>query len=151
MVMVSPVSGPGLLANVAAAARPASAGADVENTTSETIGTTLRRVVALTAKFGPDPATGSPLQIIAGEDVEAAETNDLQRLAQANLGLSSPENAFQAQSVRSEAELAAETEASASAQAAQQSLAANTSSSTQNGGGGIPEVGQRGLSVDIQV
>ena len=149
--MVTPVSDPGLLANIAPAARPASARADVENTTSETISTTLRRVVALTAKFGPDPVTGSPLQIIAGEDVEAAETNDLQRLAQANLGLSSPENAFQAQSVRSEAELAAETEASASAQAAQQSLAANTSSSTQNGGGGIPEVGQRGLSVDIQV
>ena len=147
--MVSPVSGPGPLANVAPAARPASARADVENTTSETISTTLRRGVALTAKFGPDPVTGSPLQIIAGEDVKAAETNDLQRLAQANLGLSSPENAFQAQSVRSEAELAAETEAPA--QAAQQSLAANTSSSTQNGGGGIPEVGQRGLSVNIQV
>ena len=149
--MVSPVSDPGLLANVGSMARPASARADVENTTSETVSTTLRRVVALTAKFGPDPVTGSPLQIIAGDDVEAAETNDLQRLAQANLGLSSPENAFQAQSVRSEAELAAETEASASTQAAQQSLAANTSTSTQSGGGGTPEVGQRGLSVDIQV
>ena len=149
--MIKPILDPGLIANVAPAARPATARADVENTTSEIISTTLRRVVALTAKFGPDPVTGSPLQIIAGEDVEAAETNDLQRLAQANLGLSSPENAFQAQSFRSEAELAAETEASASAQAAQQSLAANTSSSTQNGGGGIPEVGQRGLSVDIQV
>ena len=147
--MVSPVSDPGLIANVAPAARPATARADVENTTSETISTTLRRVVALTAKFGPDPVTGSPLQIIAGEDVEAAETNDLQRLAQANLGLSSPENAFQTQSVRSEAELAAETEAPA--RAAQQSLAANTSTSTQSGGGGIPDVGQRGLSVDIQV
>ena len=93
--MVMPVSDPGLIANVAPAARPATARADVENTNSEAISTTLRRVVALTAKFGPDPVTGSPLQIIAGEDVEAAETNDLQRLAQANLGLSSPENAFQ--------------------------------------------------------
>ena len=144
--MVSPVSDPGFLAT----ARPGSARADADNTASGTISTTLRRGVAITAKFGPDPVTGSPFQIIAGEDVEAAETNDLHRLAQTNLGLSSPENLFQAQSVRSEAELAAETEASASAPAAQQSLAANTSTSTQSGGG-IPEVGQRGLSVDIQV
>ena len=149
--MVSPVSDPGLLANVAATARPASTRADVENTTSETISTTLRRGVALTAKFGPDPVTGSPLQIIAGEDVEAAETNDLQRLAQTNLGLSSPANLFQAQSIRSDAELAAETEASASGQSAQQSLAASTGSSTQISEFDLPAVGQRGISVDIQV
>ena len=72
--MVTPVSDHGFLTNIAPAARPASARADVENTASETISTTLRRVVALTAKFGPDPVTGSPLQIIAGKDVEAAET-----------------------------------------------------------------------------
>ena len=145
--MVSPISDPGFLAT----ARPGSARADADNTASGAISTTLRRGVAITAKFGPDPVTGSPLQIIAGEDVEAAETNDLHRLAQTNLGLSSPENLFQAQSVRSDAELAAETEASASAQAAQQSLSASKSSSTHIGGASLPEVSQRGISLDIQV
>ena len=149
--MVAPVSDPGLLATVAATARPASARADADSTTSGNISTTLRREIAVTAKFGPDPVTGSPLQIIAGEDVEAAETNDLQRLAQANLGLSSPENSFQAQSVRSDAELAAETEASESGQAAQQALAANVGSTAQTGGIGLSDVSQRGISVDIQV
>ena len=149
--MVAPVSDPGLLATVAATARPEPARADADNTTSGTVSTTLRRGIAVTAKFGPDPATGSPFQIIAGEDVEAAETNDLQRLAQTNLGLSSPENAFQVQSVRSDAELAAENKASASGQTAQQPLEASTGSSTKIGGVGLPDVGQRGISVDIQV
>ena len=145
--MVSPVSDPGFLAT----ARPGSARADADNTASGTISTTLRRGVAITAKFGPDPVTGSPFQIIAGEDVEAAETNDLHRLAQTNLGLSSPENLFQAQSVRSDAELAPENKALASGQTAQQSLAASTGASTQTGGVALPNAGQRGISVDIQV
>jgi len=33
--------------------------------------------VAFTAKFGPDPETGQPLQIVRGADVEAAENFDL--------------------------------------------------------------------------
>ena len=145
--MVSPISDPGFLAT----ARPGSARADADNTASGTISTTLRRGVAITAKFGPDPVTGSPFQIIAGEDVEAAETNDLQRLAQTNLGLSSPENLFQAQSVRSDAELATENKAPRSGQTAQQSLAASTGASTQTEGVALPNVGHRGISVDIQV
>ena len=145
--MVSSVSDPGVLAAV----RPEPARSDAHNTTSGTISTPLRRAIAITAKFGPDPVTGSPLQIITGEDVEAAETNDLQRLAQVNLGISSPENLFQAQSVRSDAELAAENKASASGQTAQQALEASTGSSRQIEDVGLPVVGQRGISVDIQV
>ena len=33
--------------------------------------------VAFTAKFGPDPETGLPLQVVRGADVEAAENFDL--------------------------------------------------------------------------
>ncbi len=33
--------------------------------------------IAFTAKFGPDPETGLPLQIVRGADVEAAENFDL--------------------------------------------------------------------------
>ena len=144
--MVVPVSDPGLLATVGAPLRPISP----SNAVTEGITPTLRRAVAITAKFGPDPETGSPLQFIAGADVEAAETMDLQRLAEANLGLSSAENMFQAQSIRSDQELGVENGASSAGQAAQQSLAATLGSAAQIGGVGLI-IGARGISIDIKV
>ena len=118
--MVASVSGSAsFIPTTASVGRPADTRVNAEN-----ISSTLRRDVALTAKFGPDPATGSPFQLISGDDVEAAETNDLQRLAEANKGLVSPLTSFQAQSIRSEDEIAQEADNSKSARAAQQSLQA---------------------------
>lgn len=149
--MVASVTDPSLLAPSITPARQSSARADADNTTSNQISSTLRREVAVTAKFGPDPVTGSPFQIISGEDVEAAENNDLQRLAEANLGLVSPQNSLQAQSVRSDEELAQETRASQAGEAAQQSLSASQSSFSQIGGTGLAAGSNRGTTVDVQV
>jgi hypothetical protein len=145
--MVASVTNPGALASNVAS---------VQQTTSRAAGETavasnLGRAIAVTAKFGPDPATGSPLQIISGDDVRAAETNDLQRLSEANLGRVSSENSFQAQSARSEQEFAAETESSSSSQAAQQTPSSNQSSFTQTSGAELTDSSQRGNSVDLQV
>jgi hypothetical protein len=111
----------------------------------------IPRAIATTAKFGPDPVTGSPFQIIAGDDIRAAETNDLERLSEANLSRVSSQNSFQAQSIRSEQEFTAETETSNSDQAAQQTLSANQSSFTQTSGFEASDSSQRGNSVDLQV
>lgn len=144
--MVSSVSNPGLIEAAAAAARPGTAG-----NAAGRINPKLGRDVALTAKFGPDPGTGSPLQLIAGSDVEAAETNDLRRLAEANLGLSSAENLFQAQSIRSDQELAIENGISGARQVAQEALTAKFKFAAQTNGIGINDFTQRGNSIDIQV
>lgn len=145
--MVASVTDPGVVASNVASVRQTTARAAGETGAASNI----RREIAVTAKFGPDPVTGSPLQIVAGDDVRAAETNDLQRLAEANLGIVSPQNSFQAQSIRSDEDLAAETEASGSGQAAQQSLSAIQSTNTQIGGVGLSDASQRGISVDVQV
>ena len=80
--MVASITNPGALAsNVASVQQTTTRAAGEVNATSGS-----RREIAFTAKFGPDPFTGSPLQIIAGDDVRAAETNDLERLSKANLG-----------------------------------------------------------------
>ena len=145
--MVASITNPGALAsNVASVQQTTTRAAGEVNATSGS-----RREIAFTAKFGPDPFTGSPLQIIAGDDVRAAETNDLERLSKANLGRVSSQNSFQAQSARSEQEFAAETEASRSDQAAQQSLSSNQSSFTQSSGVGVSDPSQRGNSVDHQI
>ena len=145
--MVASVTNPGALAsNVASVQQTTSRAAGEINVASNAL-----REIAVTAKFGPDPDTGSPFQIIAGDDVRAAETNDLERLSEANLGRVSSQNSFQAQSARSEQEFAAETEASRSDQAAQQSLSSNQSSFTQYSGVGVSDPSQRGNSVDHQI
>ena len=144
--MVAPISNPGLIATAVAAARPASAG-----DAAGRINPNLGRDVALTAKFGPDPGTGSPQQLISGPDVEAAETNNLRRLAEANLGLSSAENLFQAQSIRSDQELAADNGISGAGQVAQEALTAKFKFAAQTGSIGINDFTQRGNSVDIQI
>ena len=146
--MVASITNPGALAaNVAS----------VQQTTTRTAGEVnaasgSRREIAFTAKFGPDPFTGSPLQIIAGDDVRAAETNDLERLSKANLGRVSSQNSFQAQSARSEQAFAAETtEATGSDQAAQQTLFSNQSSFKRTSGVGVSGSSQRGNSIDLQI
>ena len=146
--MVASITNPGALAsNVASVQQTTTRAAGEVNATSGS-----RREIAFTAKFGPDPFTGSPLQIIAGDDVRAAETNDLERLSKANLGRVSSQNSFQAQSARSEQEFAAETtEATGSDQAAQQTLFSNQSSFKQTSGVGISDSSQRGNSVDLQI
>jgi len=149
--MVASVSNPtSFTAAAASAGRPAGTRVDADDTSSARISSTLRREIAVTAKFGPDPVTGSPFRVISGEDVEAAETNDLQRLSEANLGLVSPQTSFQAQSIRSDEEIARENEGSQAAQAAQQSLEAGQSSFSQIGGTGSTAA-DRGISVDVQV
>ena len=145
--MVASITNPGALASNVAS---------VQQTTTRTAGEVnaasgSRREIAFTAKFGPDPFTGSPLQIIAGDDVRAAETNDLERLSKANLGRVSSQNSFQAQLARSEQEFAAETEATGSDQAAQQTLFSNQSSFKQISGVGVSDSSQRGNSVDLQI
>ncbi len=146
--MVASATNPGALAsNVASVQQTTSRAAGEVNAASGS-----RREIAFTAKFGPDPFTGSPLQIIAGDDVRAAETNDLERLSKANLGRVSSQNSFQAQSARSEQEFAAETtEATGSDQAAQQTLFSNQSSFKQTSGVGVSDSSQRGNSVDLQI
>lgn len=144
--MVASVTDPGALASNVASVRQTNRAAGETDAASG-----IRREIAVTAKFGPDPVTGSPLQIIAGDDVRAAETNDLQRLSEANLGRVSSENSFQAQSARSEQEFAAETDASSSSQAAQQTLSSNQSSFTQTSGIESSDSSQRGNSVDLQI
>lgn len=146
--MVASITNPGALAsNVASVQQTTTRAAGEVNAASGS-----RREIAFTAKFGPDPFTGSPLQIIAGDDVRAAETNDLERLSKANLGRVSSQNSFQAQSARSEQEFAAETtEATGSDQAAQQTLFSNQSSFKQTSGVGISDSSQRGNSVDLQI
>lgn len=145
--MVSSVANPSLASPQAALGRPSRVESD--DTTSAKISTALRREIAITAKFGPDPETGSPLQIITGDDVEAAETNDLQRLAEANLGLSTPQTAFQAQSIRSDEEFAREADASQPGAAAQQALSASQSSLSSFGGAGRDGDPERGGTVDF--
>ena len=145
--MVASITNPGALASNVAS---------VQQTTTRTAGEVnaasgSRREIAFTAKFGPDPVTGSPLQIIAGDDVRAAETNDLERLSEANLGRVSSQNSFQAQLARSEQEFAAETEATSSDQEAQQTLSSNQSSFTQTGSVSVSDSSQRGNSVDLQI
>ena len=146
--MVASITNPGALAsNVASVQQTTTRAAGEVNAASGS-----RREIAFTAKFGPDPFTGSPLQIIAGDDVRAAETNDLERLSKANLGRVSSQNSFQAQSARSEQEFAAETtEATGSDQAAQQTLFSNQSSFKQTSGVGVSASSQRGNSVDLQI
>jgi hypothetical protein len=145
--MVASVTAPGALAsNIASVQQTKNRAAGEINVASN-----ARREIAVTAKFGPDPVTGSPFQIIAGDDVRAAETNDLERLSEANLSRISSQNSFQAQSSRSEQEFAAETEASGSDQAAQQSLSSNQSSFTQSSGVGVSDPSQRGNSIDLQI
>ena len=68
-MVASVSSSANFIPKTASVGRPADTRVDAEN-----ISSTLRRNVAITAKFGPDPATGSPFQLISGEDVEAAET-----------------------------------------------------------------------------
>lgn len=144
--MVASVSGlASFIPTKASVGRP-----DDTRVNAENIKSTLRRTVALTAKFGPDPATGSPFQLISGKDVEAAETNDLQRLAEANRGLVSPLTSFQAQSIRSENEIADKADTSKSAQAVQRSLQAGLSSFFEIAGTGNT-ASERGVSVDIKV
>ena len=145
--MVASATNPGALAsNVASVQQTTSRAAGEVNVASSS-----RREIAFTAKFGPDPVTGSPLQIIAGDDVRAAETNDLERLSEANLGRVSSQNSFQAQLARSEQEFAAETEATSSDQEAQQTLSSNQSSFTQTSGVSVSDSSQRGNSVDLQI
>lgn len=146
--MVASITNPGALAsNVASVQQTTTRAAGEVNAASGS-----RREIAFTAKFGPDPFTGSPLQIIAGDDVRAAETNDLERLSKANLGRVSSQNSFQAQSARSEQEFAAETtKATGSDQAAQQTLFSNQSSFKQTSGVGVSASSQRGNSVDLQI
>lgn len=146
--MVASITNPGALAsNVASVQQTTTRAAGEVNAASGS-----RREIAFTAKFGPDPFTGSPLQIIAGDDVRAAETNDLERLSKANLGRVSSQNSFQAQSARSEQEFAAETtKATGSDQAAQQTLFSNQSSFKQTSGVGVSDSSQRGNSVDLQI
>ncbi len=148
LIMVASITNPGALAsNVASVQQTTTRAAGEVNAASGS-----RREIAFTAKFGPDPFTGSPLQIIAGDDVRAAETNDLERLSKANLGRVSSQNSFQAQSARSEQEFAAETtEATGSDQAAQQTLFSNQSSFKQTSGVGVSDSSQRGNSVDLQI
>ncbi len=144
--MVASVSGlASFIPTKASVGRP-----DDTRVNAENISSTLRRVVALTAKFGPDPATGSPFQLISGKDVEAAETNDLQRLAEANKGLVSPLTSFQAQSIRSENEITEKADTSKSAQAVQQSLQSGLSSFFEIAGT-VNTASERGVSVDIKV
>lgn len=145
--MVASVTDPGALASNVASVRQTTSRAPIDTAA----GSNVRREIAVTAKFGPDPETGSPLQIISGDDVRAAETNDLQRLSEANLGRVSSENSFQAQSARSEQEFAAETESSSSSQAAQQTPSSNQSSFTQTSGVELTDSSQRGNSVDLQI
>ena len=146
--MVASVSNPAsFTAAAASAGRPAGTRVDADDTSSVRVSSALRREIAVTAKFGPDPVTGSPFRVISGEDVEAAETNDLQRLSEANLGLVSPQTSFQAQSIRSDEDIARENQGS---QAAQQSLEAGQSSFSQIGGTGSTAA-DRGISVDVQV
>lgn len=145
--MVASVSNPGALAsNIASVQQTTSRAAGKIDTASNNQG-----AISTTAKFGPDPFTGSPLQVISGDDVQAAATNNLQRLSEANLGRVSSQNSFQAQSDRSEQEFAAETEASRSDQATQQTLSSNRSSFTQSSGVGVADSSKRGNSVDLQV
>tara|TARA_B100000676_G_scaffold303785_1_gene354869 strand:+ start:1417 stop:1866 length:450 start_codon:yes stop_codon:yes gene_type:complete len=149
--MVASVSNPAsFTAAAASAGRPAGTRVDADDTSSVRVSSALRREIAVTAKFGPDPVTGSPFRVISGEDVEAAETNDLQRLSEANLGLVSPQTSFQAQSIRSDEDIARENQGSQAAQAAQQSLEAGQSSFSQIGGTGSTAA-DRGISVDVQV
>ena len=117
-------------------------------TRGQKVDLSLRREIAVTAKFGPDPFTGSPLQIISGNDVQAAENNDLLRLAQANISPVSPSNSFQAQSAGSSEIPTVNKEASRSGQAAQQN--GTLSQSSLNFGVGLGG-GQRGVSVDFEV
>ena len=144
-MVASVSSSANFIPKTASVGRPADTRVDAEN-----ISSTLRRNVAHTAKFGPDPATGSPFQLISGEDVEAAETNNLQRLAEANKGLVSPLTSFQAQSIRSGEEIAQEADSSISAQTSQQSLQTGKISFFEIGVKGNTD-GERGLSVDVQV
>ena len=149
--MVASVSNPASFAAAAAsAARPVGTRVDADDTSSVQVSSALRREIAITAKFGPDPVTGSPFRVIFGEDVEAAETNDLQRLSEANLGLVSPQTSFQAQSIRSDEDIARKNQGSQAAQAAQLSLEAGQSSFSQIDGTGSTAA-DRGTSVDVQV
>ena len=145
--MVASVTNPGaLVSNVLSVQQTTSRAAGKIDTASNNQG-----AISTTAKFGPDPLTGSPLQVISGDDVRAAETNDLKRLLEASLGRVSSQNSFQAQSARSEQAFAAETEASRSDQATQQTLSSNRSSFTQSSGVGVADSSKRGNSVDLQV
>ena len=145
-IMVASVANPSLITPATAVGRTAR---PEDEAARAQVSTALRREIAVTAKFGPDPETGSPLQIITGDDVRAAETNDLQRLAEANLGLSTPQTAFQAQSIRSEEDFARETDTSQSADAAQQTLAAAQSSFSGTGNTGRTAGTERGSTVDV--
>ena len=149
--MVEPVSNPAISTLApASTGRPGGTRVDADDTRTVRVSSDIRREIAVTAKFGPDPVTGSPFRFISGDDVEAAETNDLQRLSEANLGLVSPQTSFQAQSIRSDEEIARENQGSQAAQAAQQSLEAGQSSFTQIGGTSSTAA-DRGISVDVKV
>ena len=149
--MVEPISNPAISAlATASAGRPVGTRVDVDDTRSVRVSSDIRREIAVTAKFGPDPITGSPLRFIFGDDVEAAERNDLQRLSETNLGLVSPQTSFQAQSIRSDEDIARENQGSQAAQAAQQSLEAGQSSFSQIGGTSSTAA-DRGISVDVKV
>jgi len=140
--MVASVTDSSLASGLGALGRPAQSGGDAPIN----VNTKLRREVAITAKFGPDPETGSPLQIISGKDVELAENNDLQRLSEANLGASSAETAFQTTSISS-----AETSTAESGAASSQALQVARSASTDSDGGSSGDFTPRGSTVDVQV
>jgi hypothetical protein len=145
--MVASVTNPGALAlNIASVQQSTIRAADKIDSAFNDQG-----AISTTAKFGPDPVTGSPFQIISGDDIRAAETNDLERLSEANLGRLSSQNSFQAQSVRSEQEFTAETEASRSDQEAQRTPPFNQSPFTQTSDVGVSDSSQRGNSVDLQI
>ena len=134
----------------ASAGRSGGTRVEADDTRTARVSSDIRREIAVTAKFGPDPVTGSPLRFISGEDVEAAETNDLQRLSEANLGLVSPQTSFQAQTIRSDEDIAQDNQGSQAAQAAKQSLAAGQSSFSQIGGTSSTAA-DRGISVNLLV
>lgn len=58
---------------------------------------------AFTSKFGPDPDTGEPLRFVAGDDVVAAETNDVSAIIDKRLGAVSASTLFQATQISSAA------------------------------------------------
>ena len=58
---------------------------------------------AFTSKFGPDPDTGEPLRFVSGDDVVAAETNDVSAIIDKRLSAVSASTLFQATQISSAA------------------------------------------------
>ena len=85
--MVASVSSPVTSTVSVSAGRPAGTRLDADDTKFGSANSDIRREIAITAKFGPDPVTGSPLRVIFGEDVEAAERNGSPAAIRSKLGL----------------------------------------------------------------